>query len=165
MHGGGVNKLKMGVQILELFQGADLVLPTKIWHFPRPTFTRWRVWLTYYNAHYVARKKKTIKHNRGVVPSFRIHLSPKLSYLKEGSHNFYIWLRVNRGAPFDLFVYVVYVALVGSKHESESLFQNIAANIAKVQTLGGIVLLGRDFNVRTTMLFNTIDTSDLCELL
>jgi hypothetical protein len=25
MHGGGVNKLETGVQILELFQGADLV--------------------------------------------------------------------------------------------------------------------------------------------
>jgi hypothetical protein len=33
MHGGGVNKLEMGVQILELFQGADLVLLTKTWHF------------------------------------------------------------------------------------------------------------------------------------
>ncbi len=29
MHGGGVNKLEMGVQILELFQGADLVLLTE----------------------------------------------------------------------------------------------------------------------------------------
>jgi hypothetical protein len=26
MHGGGVNKLETGVQILGLFQGADLVL-------------------------------------------------------------------------------------------------------------------------------------------
>jgi hypothetical protein len=26
MHGGGVNKLEMGVQILELFQGVDLFL-------------------------------------------------------------------------------------------------------------------------------------------
>jgi hypothetical protein len=26
MHGGGVNKLKMGVQILEMFQGANLIL-------------------------------------------------------------------------------------------------------------------------------------------
>jgi len=33
MHGGGVNKLKMGVEILELFQGADLVLLTETWHF------------------------------------------------------------------------------------------------------------------------------------
>jgi len=29
MHGGGVNKLEIGVQILELFQGADLILLTK----------------------------------------------------------------------------------------------------------------------------------------
>ncbi len=29
MHGGGVNKLETGVQILEMFQGVDLVLLTK----------------------------------------------------------------------------------------------------------------------------------------
>jgi hypothetical protein len=34
MHDGGVNKLKMGVQILEMFQGADLLLLTETWHFP-----------------------------------------------------------------------------------------------------------------------------------
>jgi hypothetical protein len=34
MHGGGVNKLKMGVKILEMFQGADVVLLTETWHFP-----------------------------------------------------------------------------------------------------------------------------------
>jgi hypothetical protein len=34
MHGGGVNKLETGVQILELFQDANLVLLTKTWHFP-----------------------------------------------------------------------------------------------------------------------------------
>jgi endonuclease/exonuclease/phosphatase (EEP) superfamily protein YafD len=60
---------------------------------------------------------------------------------------------------------VVYVALVGFKHKSESLFQNLAGNIAEIQTLGGIVLLGGDFNARTTTLSNTIDTSGLCELL
>jgi hypothetical protein len=31
MHRGGVNKLEMKVQILELFQGANLVLLTKTW--------------------------------------------------------------------------------------------------------------------------------------
>jgi hypothetical protein len=60
---------------------------------------------------------------------------------------------------------MVYIALVGSKHESESLFQNPVADIAEVQTLGGIILLGGDFNARTTMLLDTIDISDLCELL
>jgi hypothetical protein len=64
-----------------------------------------------------------------------------------------------------LFVYVVYVAPVGSKHESESLFQNLAANIIEVQTLKGIVLLGGDFNARITTLPDTIDINDLCELL
>jgi len=33
MHGGGVNKLETGVQILELFQGANLVLLTETCHF------------------------------------------------------------------------------------------------------------------------------------
>ncbi len=37
--------------------------------------------------------------------------------------------------------------------------------IVEVQTLGGIVLLGEDFNAHTTTLLDTIDTSNLCELL
>jgi hypothetical protein len=37
--------------------------------------------------------------------------------------------------------------------------------IAEVQTLGGIVLLGGDFNACIAALPDTIDTSDLCELL
>jgi len=60
---------------------------------------------------------------------------------------------------------VVYVVPIGSKHENESLFQNLVANIVEVQTLGGIVLLGGDFNVRTATLLDTLDTSDLYELL
>jgi hypothetical protein len=59
----------------------------------------------------------------------------------------------------------VYVALVGSKHESESFFQNLATDIIEVQTLRGIVLLGGDFNAHTVALPDTIDTNDLCELL
>jgi hypothetical protein len=39
---------------------------------------------------------------------------------------------VNMGATLDLFVYVVYVAPIGSKHESESLFENLVADIAEV---------------------------------
>jgi len=60
---------------------------------------------------------------------------------------------------------MVYAAPVDSKHENKSLFQNLATNIVEVQTLGGIILLGGDFNARTTTLPNTIDTSDFCELL
>jgi len=60
---------------------------------------------------------------------------------------------------------VVYVAPIRSKHENKPLFQNLIADITKVQTLGGIILLGGDFNVRTIMLPNTINISDLCELL
>jgi hypothetical protein len=41
----------------------------------------------------------------------------------------------------------------------------LATNIAEEQTLWGIILLGGDFNARTTTLLDTIDTSDLCELL
>ncbi len=60
---------------------------------------------------------------------------------------------------------MVYDALVGSKHKSESLFQNLVINFVEVQTLGRIILLGRDFNARITTLPDTIDTSNLCELL
>jgi hypothetical protein len=45
------------------------------------------------------------------------------------------------------------------------LFQNLTADIVEVQTLGGILLLGQDFNARTTTLLDTIDTNNLCELL
>jgi hypothetical protein len=38
MHGGGVNKLETWVQILDLFQGADLVLLIETWHFPGQHF-------------------------------------------------------------------------------------------------------------------------------
>jgi hypothetical protein len=38
-------------------------------------------------------------------------------------------------------------------------------DIAKVQTLGGIVLMGGDFNVCIATLSDTINISDLCELL
>jgi hypothetical protein len=60
---------------------------------------------------------------------------------------------------------VVYATPIGSKHENEYLFQNLIANIAKVQTLGGIVLLRGDFNAHITTLPDTINTNDLCELL
>jgi endonuclease/exonuclease/phosphatase (EEP) superfamily protein YafD len=110
-------------------------------------------------------KTKAIKHSGGVVTYFRNHLSPNLSQWKKGSHNSYLWLRVSKGATPNLFVCVVYVALVVFKHESESLFQNLATDIAEVQTLGGIVLFAKDFNARTTTLLDTIDTSDRCELL
>jgi hypothetical protein len=64
-------------------------------------------------------------------------------------------LRVSRGAAPDLFVCVVYIAPIGSKHENESLFQNLVIDIVKVQTLGGIILLGGDFHARTTTLLDT----------
>ncbi len=110
-------------------------------------------------------RTKAIKHSGGVVAYFRSHVNLNLSQWKEGSHDSYLWLRVNRGVAPDLFVYVVCVAPVGSKHESESLFQNLVGDIAEVQTLGGIILMGGDFNARTVALSDTIDISDLCELL
>jgi hypothetical protein len=88
-----------------------------------------------------------------------------LSQWKGGNHDFYLWLWVSRGVAPDLFVWVVYIAPIGSKHKSESLFQNLAEDIIEIQTLGGIVLLGGDFNAHTTTLLDTIDISDLCELL
>jgi hypothetical protein len=85
--------------------------------------------------------------------------------MERRNHDCYLWLRVNRGVAPNLFICMVYATLVGSKHENESLFQNLATNIVKVQILRGIVLLGGDFNACTTTLRNTIDISDLCELL
>jgi len=60
---------------------------------------------------------------------------------------------------------VVYAAPLGSKHKNESLFQNLAIDVTKVQTLRGIVLLRKDFNVHNVTLPDTIDINDLCELL
>jgi hypothetical protein len=110
-------------------------------------------------------RTKAIKHNRGIVAYFHNHLSPNLSQWKEGSHDSYLWLQVNRSVAHNLFVYVVYIAPIGSKHKIKSLFQNLAVDIVEVQTIGGIVLLGGDFNAHIVVLPNTIDTSDLCELL
>ncbi len=112
-------------------------------------------------------KTKALKHKGGggFIAYFCSHLSPNLSQWKEGSHDSYLWLRVSRGVAPDLFVSVVYVAPIGSKHESESLFQNLAVDIVEVQTLGGIVLLGGYFNAHIVALPDTMDTNDLCELL
>jgi hypothetical protein len=77
-------------------------------------------------------KTKAIKHSGVVVAYFRSHLSPNLSQWKKGSHDSYLWLRVNKGVTPDLFICVVYIAPIGSKHESESLFQNLAQDIVKV---------------------------------
>jgi hypothetical protein len=85
--------------------------------------------------------------------------------VEEGSHNFYLWLQVNTGVAPNLFICVVYTPLIGYKHESESLFQNLAIYIVEIQTLWGIILLGGNFNAHTEVLPDTIDTSDLCELL
>jgi hypothetical protein len=110
-------------------------------------------------------RTKAIKHSGGVIVYFRNHLSPNLTQWKEGSHDYYLWLWVNKGVAPDLFICVVYVSLVGTKHKSESLFQNLVGDITEVQILGGIVLLRGEFNAHTTTLLDTIDTSNLCKLL
>jgi hypothetical protein len=69
------------------------------------------------------------------------------------------------GVTPNLFLCAVYLAHISSKHESESLVQNLTTDIVEVQTLGGIVLLGGDFNARIATLLNTIDNNNLCELL
>jgi hypothetical protein len=43
-----------------------------------------------------------------------------------------LWLWVSRGVALNLFGYVMYIAPIGSKHESESLVQNLTIDIAKV---------------------------------
>jgi hypothetical protein len=45
------------------------------------------------------------------------------------------------------------------------LFQNLVVDIVEVQTIRGIILLGGDFNAHTIALPDTIDISNLCELL
>ncbi len=150
MHGGGVNKLETEVQILEMFQGADLVLLTETWHFPNQQLPH----VEGFDSLAVARtvqlgRTKAIKHSGRVVVYFRNHLSPNLSQWKEGSHDSYLRLWVNKSVAPDLFVCMVYTAPVGSKHENESLFQNLAGDIVEVQILGGIVLMGGDFNAHT----------------
>jgi hypothetical protein len=166
MHKGGVKKLETGIQILEFFQGADLILLTETWHFPCQRLPH----VKGFDSLVVARtmqlgKTKAIKHNGGVVTYVFSHLSPKLSQWKEGSHDSYLWLWVSRDAAPNLFICMVYATLVGSKHEGESLFQNLAADIVKVQILKGTILVGGDFNALIASLLDTIDTSDLCELL
>ncbi len=154
------------MQILELFQGVDVILLTETWHFPGQQLPHVEKFDSFALARIVQLgKTKAIKHSEGLVAYFRSHLSPNLSQWKEGSHDFYLWLWVSRGVALDLFVCMVYVAPIGSKHKSESLFQNLTIDILEVQTLGAIILLGGDFNVHTTALPDTIDTSDLCELL
>ncbi len=106
-------------------------------------------------------RTKAIKHSARVDAYFRSHLSPNLSQWKEGSHDSYLWLRVNKSVALDLFVCMVYAAPIGSKHENESLFQNLAGDIAEVQTLGGIILMKGDFNARIAALLDTIDINDL----
>jgi hypothetical protein len=80
MHGGGVNKLKTGVQILEMFQGANLILLTETWHFPNQHLPH----VEGFDSLAVVRtvqlgRTKAIKHSGGVIIYFRSHLSPNLS--------------------------------------------------------------------------------------
>jgi len=149
-----------------LFQGANLILLTETQHFPSQHLPH----VERFASLVVARtmqlgKTKSIKHSGGVTDYFRSHLNPNLSQWKERSHNFYLWLQVDRGAAPDLFVYVVYTVPVGFKHESKSLFQNLVVDIVEDQTLRGIILLGGDFNAHIAALPDTINISDLCELL
>jgi hypothetical protein len=80
VHKGGVNKLETGVQILEMFQSADLVLLTKTWHFPSQHLSH----VEGFDSLAIActmqlGRTKAIKHSRGVATYFRNHFSPNLS--------------------------------------------------------------------------------------
>jgi hypothetical protein len=80
MHGGGVNKLEIGVQILKLFQGVDFILLTKTWHFLGQHLPH----VERFTSFVVARtmqlgKTKAIKHSKGVTAYFHSHLNPNLS--------------------------------------------------------------------------------------
>jgi hypothetical protein len=117
MHGGGVNKLETWVQILEMFQGANLVLLIETWHFPNQQLPH----VEGFDSLAVARtmqlgRIKAIKHSGGVVAYFHSLLNSNLSQWNERSHDSYLWLWVNMNVALVLFVCVVYVAPVGSKH-------------------------------------------------
>ncbi len=71
MHGGGVNKLKTGVQILEMFQGVDLVLLIKTWHFPNQQLPHVEGFDSLAVAHTVQLgRTKAIKHSGGLLFTF-----------------------------------------------------------------------------------------------
>jgi hypothetical protein len=68
---GGVNKLETGVQILELFQGVDLVLLTQTWHFLGQHLPHVEGFASFAVAHTVQLgKTKVIKHSRGLLLTF-----------------------------------------------------------------------------------------------
>jgi hypothetical protein len=76
MHGGGVNKLEMGVQILKLFQGADLVLLIEIWHFPSQQLPHIEGFDSLATARTVQLgKTKAIKHNERLLLTFTATLT------------------------------------------------------------------------------------------
>jgi hypothetical protein len=77
---GGVNKLKTGVQILKLFQGANLILLIETWHFPSKHLPHVEGCDSLVLAPTIQLgKTKAIKHSRGVVAYFRNHFNPNLS--------------------------------------------------------------------------------------
>jgi hypothetical protein len=63
---GGVNKLETRVQILELFQGADLFLLIETWHFPGQHLPHIEGFDSLAVTHIVQLgKRKVIKHSEG----------------------------------------------------------------------------------------------------
>jgi hypothetical protein len=109
-------------------------------------------------------KTKAIKHTGGyyLLPQ---PPQPKL-IIMEGRKPQFLSMAMGQHGCCPWFVYLRgYTTPVGSKHKSKSLFQNLGVDITKVQTLRGIILLGGDFNARITTILDTIDISDLCELL
>jgi hypothetical protein len=113
MHRGGVNKLETGVQILELFQGTNLVLLSKTWHLPSQHLPH----IERYDSLAITRtvqlgKTKAIKNSGGVVVYFRNHFNPNMSQWKEGRHDSYLWVHVNRGDAPNLYVCMVYIPLL-----------------------------------------------------
>jgi hypothetical protein len=123
MHGGGVNKLETGVQILELFQGVDLVLLTETWHFPSQHlphvegFDSLAVALTVQLG-----RTKMIKHNRGLLLTFAT-ASTQTYHNGRKKTTILIYGYKSKGVlPLICLSTWLYATPVGSKHESESLF-------------------------------------------
>jgi hypothetical protein len=162
MHGGDVNKLEMRVQILDKFQGADLVLLTETSHFPCQHLPH----VEGSDSLAVARivklgRTKVIKHSGGVLLIF----AATSSQIRHSGRKEAMILIYGYGLVEVMPLIYLYVAPIGFKHKNESFFQNLVGDIVEVQIVGGIVLLGEDFNAHIVALPDTTDINDLCELL
>ncbi len=107
-----------------MFQGADLALLTKTWHFLCQHLAHVKGFVSFVVTCTVQLgKTKAIKHCGGVVVYFCNHFSPNLSKWKEGNHDSYLWLWANKGVAPNLFVYVVRLPLFAPNIRTNPCFK------------------------------------------